>query len=120
MAKSKEKKAKFEWKGYVNINIPESEHSKLEKFVSDEKNVFFSYNQMLTQNYQIKQYFDDYTESIKTTVVCHDADSPNFGYALSAFAEDWFTSLAVLIYKHCEIADSDWDNASSVTMRKFG
>lgn len=118
--KKDKKKTKFVWKGYANVGITEPDVSGLEKFVADEKQVFSLYNQMLVTNYQIKLYFDDYTESIKCVAVCHQPDDPNFGFALSSYAEDWYTALAVMIYKHHTICDRDWDNASSKTLRKFG
>lgn len=120
MSKKEKKKTKFEWKGYCNINILESHQSALEAYAADEKTVFYQYNALLVTNYQIKQYFDDYSESIKTVIVCHNPESSNFGFALSSYAEDWYTSIAVAMYKHYEIAQADWDNASSKTIRKFG
>lgn len=118
--KAKAKTPKFEWKGYANVGITEAYVADLEKYVKDEKSVFADYNQMLVTNYQIKLYFDDYSESIKCVAVCHQHDDPNFGYALSAFAENWYEALAVMIFKHIHICERDWDNASSKTVRKYG
>lgn len=118
--KKDKKKPKFVWKGYCNVGITEPDVSALEKFVSDEKTVFAEYNQMLVTNYQIKIYFDDYSESMKCVAVCHQHDDPNFGYALTSYAEDWYTAIAVMIFKHLKLCDKDWDNASSKTLRKFG
>lgn len=120
MAKKSEKAAKFEWKGYVNVNITQDQIPALEKLATDEKNVFFSYNAMLTTNYQIKQYYDDYVDGIKTVATCYDSKSPNFGYALSAYADNWYNSLACLIFKHNEVCDGDWLDGNTVTMPKFG
>lgn len=121
MARKKaDKEPKFEWKGYVNINIPTNLVDQLEIYASDAKAVYADYNAMLMGNYQIKQFYDAYTESIKTVAVCYNHEDPNFGYAASAFAEDFFTSLAVLLFKHNVICEVDWDNASSKTMKKFG
>lgn len=113
-------KPKFEWLGYVNIHIPESKVSALEAFVSDDKNVYVLYNQLLTTRYTFKQFYDDYTDSIKTTVTCYQHDSVNFGYALSAYADNWYDSLAILIFKHEVLADRDWSSAQSKKVRKFG
>lgn len=120
MAKKKKEEVKFEWAGYVNIDIPENRHSDLEIYIADDKQIFFQYNTLLTTNYQIKQYWDDYVEAIKTNAVCYDPESPNFGYALSSFADDWYTSLAVLCYKHFEYAQGDWKAMASNKIKKFG
>jgi len=120
MAKKKAKAKQFEFKGYVNIDIPEKEVSALEIFAADDKQVFFEYNAILTTNYTVKQYYDDYSEAIKTVATCFDEDNANFGYSLSAYADDWYTSLAVLLYKHLVLADRDWDSAKSNKIKKFG
>lgn len=120
MAKSDKKKPKFDWQGYVNIDVPERKHTDLEQYVADDKQVFFCYNSLLTTDYQFKQYFDSYTQAIKTVVTCYNADSENFGYAMTAYAEDWYTSLAVAIYKHMVLADGIWSSAASNKVKRFG
>ena len=104
----------------MNVGITEADIPDLEKFVKDEKTVFSEYNQMLFLNYQIKMYFDDYSESIKCVAVCHQHDDPNFGYALTSYTENWFEALAVMIFKHLHICHKSWDSATSKTMRKYG
>ena len=120
MAKKKLETKKFDWQGYVNIDVPENRHGDLEKYISDEKQIFFQYNVLLTTNYQVKQYFDTYVDAIKTNAVCYDENSPNFGYALSSYAEDWYTSLAVLCYKHFVYSDGDWHSVASNKVKRFG
>jgi len=120
MTKKVNDKANFTWKGYKNINITSDLEAEVEKFVSDDKNVFHSFNEMLVTGYQIKIYFDEKTESMKAVATCFDGDSVNHGYALSAWASDWYTALAVLIFKHCEIAEKVWEDASVSKINKFG
>lgn len=120
MPKKAKAKPKFEWQGYVNIDVPESKHTELEKFVSDDKTVFFEYNAMLTTDYKITQYFDTYVQGIKTTCTCYNAESSNFGYCLTSYAEDWYTSLAVLVFKHLKYSDRDWHSVASNKIKRFG
>jgi len=121
MAKKTSKNTpKFKWEGYVSVHIPESSVPAMEAFVTDEKNVYQLYNSMLTTDYQFKQYFDTYTDSIKTTIVCHNSDSENFGYAMSAYADNWYDSLAIAIFKHEVLTDRDWNSMAVKKVRKFG
>lgn len=120
MPKKDTKAPKFEWQGYVNIDIPEKQHSALEKFIADDKHVFAQYSALIFTNYQIKQYFDEYVEGVKTVAVCYNHDDPNFGYALSSYADDWYTSLGVLLYKHFEYSQADWSSQASNKVKRFG
>lgn len=120
MAKKAPKTPKFEWQGYVNIDLPEKEHSKLEKFATDEKHVFAQWTAMLYGNYQIKLYFDDYNDAIKCVATCYNHEDVNFGFALSSYADDWYTALAVMMYKHFEYSQTDWSSVSSKKIKRFG
>lgn len=120
MAKDKKPSQTFKWNGYKNISIPESHSSEVDRFVADSENVFFTFNQLITTDYTFKFYFDGKSESYKCTVTCYNPDSSNYGYALSAYAADWFTALAVLIYKHTEIADSDWNSVAVDKLNSYG
>ena len=114
------KKKKFVWAGYVNCTIPESHNDAVMKLVKDEKNVFFSYNQMLVDQYNVAIKFDPEQESFKAIATCYNPESSNFGKALSSFAGDWYTALAVLVYKHCELLDKDWGDTSTNDKKSFG
>lgn len=120
LAKQPNDKGNFTWKGYKNINITSDLESDVEKFVEDDKNVFYSFNEMLVTGYQIKIYFDEKNESMKALATCFDADSVNYGYAMSAWAGDWYTALAVLIFKHYEVADKIWEDGTVTKVNKFG
>lgn len=120
MAKKAKKPAKFEWQGYVNIDIPESRHDELERFASDDKHVYAQYTAMLYGNYQIKTYFDTYNDAIKCVATCYDPESVNFGYALSSYADDWYTALAVMMFKHFEYSQTDWSSVSAKKIKRFG
>lgn len=114
------KKKKFVWAGYVNCSIPESHHDAVKALMKDEKNVFYSYNQMLTLDYQISLKYDPDQESFKAVATCYDPESTNFGKALSAFAGDWYSALAVLIYKHFELLKMDWGETDVKEKKAFG
>lgn len=110
----------FKWLGYKNIHIPEIMRESAQAFCTDEKNVWFSFNQLLIKGYTVKVYFDKKQESFKCTLTCQSHEEANFGYAMSSYAGDWYTSLAICIYKHYELADEDWSSIESKASKSFG
>lgn len=121
MAKKTSKdKISFEFKGYININIHESQYPAVEKFMSDDKSIWHDFTTMVSTGYTFKFYYDGNSEAYKVVVTCFYNESPNFGYSMSAYGNDWFTALAAVLFKHVEIADGDWSSFSSTTNRKFG
>ena len=119
-AKKKSKQAKVEWIGYQNISIPTSMVEGCEKYIADTKEVWSDYTEILVEGYTVKMYYDKDEESYKATLTCFIAESPNAGFALSAFGGDWFTALAVVLYKHSYVADGDWSSVANTSKRKFG
>lgn len=114
--KSTKKEEKFVWKGYVNVAIPATETKAVEAFIKDDSNTFAQWNKMLMEGYQFKFYYNKKEGTMKVNATCYDADDDNFGYCLSAFAGDWYTALAVVIFKHLKVTDTIWtDYASSVS-----
>lgn len=119
MATKKKSKA-FVFKGYVNINL-RSEHTEdVNKTIADRASVLEAYNRLLWASYSFKFYTKGEEESIKLTVTCFDDKSPNFGHALSSYGQDWYVALAVLCYKHFDIAGEDWTSVSSSINSPFG
>ena len=120
MPKKTTKEQKFVWKGYCNIHIPTNSEDAVLAFIKDEKTVFFEQNQLLITDYTIKFQVDKKSDAIKCTATCYDPDNPNFGHALSAYSDDWYSAMAVLIYKHTQIADRDWTENIQPERRSFG
>jgi hypothetical protein len=119
MAKKKDS-AKFVWKGYANINVPVSEESKLEKFVKDDKDVWVRYTSILQDGYRVSFSHDNDKNVVRCSATCHNPDDPNFGMAMSSFAGDWYTSLAVMLFKHFFVSDTLWGETQTSTERKWG
>lgn len=121
MVKSKKtKKPVFKWLGYANISIPNSMSSQCEARIKDEKSVMEFFSEMQWLGYTFKFYADKASESIKVTCTCYVEDSPNFGWALSAYAGNWYTALAVLTFKHYDIAKENWTDFDSETKQSYG
>lgn len=118
--KANNKAKKFQWKGYVNCNIPATHEDAVMAYVKDEKTVFALMNSLLQGDYRIAFSTDDRSGGIKCALTCYDMDDENGGKCLSSFAGDWYTALAVALYKHVELLDKIWDDAQLPSEKKFG
>lgn len=118
--KTTKNKEKYEWKGYVNVNIPTEAIPDVELFISDEKEVFQSIVTALSQLNTMKVYYDDKQDSFKCTLMSYEPDSPNYGHAMSGYGSDWYTAVAVTLYKHFTICNCDWSIQAITTGRSFG
>lgn len=117
---TKKSTKQFKWQGYVNIDIPASHVGDAKKFIADDKNVWYSFNQIMVDGYQVKVYFDNSHENFKCVLTCYADNSPNFGYALSAFGDDWYTAIAVVLFKHYELTDGNWNESATSISNPFG
>lgn len=106
--KSNKKTTKFEFKGYANINVPEAHHNQIEKHIANSQGVYEEINTLAVDGYSIKIYYDSEQENFRASITCMNAEDGNFGYVLGAYAGDWYTALAVLTYKHFDVAKENW------------
>ena len=119
-AKKSSSKTEFTYRGYANINITESLEASAEAYIKDDKNVWYDFQANLIRGLSIKVYFDSESESFKAVATDFNPESPNHGMSLAAYASDWYTAIAVLLYKHTAIAEGDWTSFTSSVKKKFG
>lgn len=110
----------FEFRGYVNIEIPESAERALEAFVADADGVYRAWAETIMDGYSIRQVTDPISNSIRTNLTCMNAASPNFGKSMGAWAETPFLSLVCVLFKHHTIAGGIWGETKSAKKRSFG
>lgn len=114
------KSATFKWQGYCNINITEHLVDDAQQYMTDDKTVWFEFNQALTSDYRISLNYDGDQENFKATMTCYAPDDENFGYAMSAYGGDFYTAIAAVLFKHFHVADKSWQEYKSATKRSFG
>lgn len=119
MAKKSNSK-KVAWKGYVNIPIPTKMVERAERFCKDSDNVFSQMNQLIYEGYSIKFVQGSEEGQIRCNLYCADPDSDNAGLSLGAWAGDWYTALAVAIFKHQIVAKGLWDGYEKPDLGSFG
>jgi len=114
------KKAKFEWKGYVNVTVSETEATALKTYMADDKLVFQEMSQVIVEGYTIKIYYDDVKANFRASLTCYKVDDDNYGFMLGAFADDWYTALVVLLFKHYRVAKETWSDYQQQDTRSYG
>ena len=106
--KPNKKTKSFEFKGYANINVPDSLSNAIEKHIKDAQAVYEEVNTLARDGYSLKVYYDSAQENYRASITCMNAEDDNFGYVLSSYAGDWYTALAVLTFKHFDVAKETW------------
>jgi len=118
--KTSKKTRRFEFKGYVNIAVPQSHENKIQDHISDAQAVYEELNTLLVDGYSLKIYYDDDSTNYRASLTCMSAEDSNYGYVLGSYAQDWFTALAVLTYKHFDISKESWSRYTQDTKKGFG
>lgn len=111
---------KFKWNGYVNVPIPADIVDEVEAYMKDTNVVWADYNQAVIDGYRFSQSYDEDNKSFKASLTCYDGDSDNFGKAMSSFGSDFYTALAVVLYKHFHITGEDWNGFEAPARKSFG
>lgn len=99
---------KFQFNGYVNIHVAESETDKVNKHIADTQTIYEEINELAKDGYSLKIYYDSEQANFRASITCMNAEDDNYGYVLSAYASDWFTAIGVLTYKHYDVAKESW------------
>ena len=118
--KKKKDDSGYVWKGYCNVSIPSSKVPDAEKYIKNQDQVHQHLVTAFSQGISVKLYFDDKSDSYKCVLQDYNADSPNYGYAMSAFGSDWFVALSSALFKHFVLSKGDWQIEHMDTKRSFG
>ena len=110
----------FVFKGYVNIGITEKQTPEFLSYLKDHDRVWNDYAQVLVDGYAVKATFDGEEASYRVSLTGFANTGDNFGYVIGGFADDWFTALAVVLFKHYYVAKENWQDYADTPTRKFG
>jgi hypothetical protein len=116
--KTNDNKAK--WAGYANISIPQTHEDKVLEYIKDSDNVWLKLTAALDEGYQIKFAKDVENDTVRCNMYASLKGMENAGLSLGGFGSDWYTALAVVMYKHHEIAKELWEGYEKPIDRKFG
>lgn len=118
--KSNKKTNTFTFNGYANIGIPDSMSNLVEQHIKDAQAIFEEVNTLAVDGYSIKIYHDSEQGNFRASLTCMNAEDDNYGFVLSAYAADWFTALAVLTFKHFDVAKENWQDYTQKSTGGWG
>lgn len=113
-------KKQFVFKGYVNISISEKHDTELKKYLADKERVYLDFAQCLQDGYAIKNHFDAENANHRCSITGFESTGDNFGYVIGGFAGDWYTALAVVLYKHFYVSNEAWTEFVTDTKNNYG
>lgn len=113
-------KDKFEWRGYVNVELSGEVKEEARAFMDDQIAVTEAVEDAITGQYRVRLEEDKDSGGIKCVMICHDEKSPNYGKAMAGYARTWFDALGVTMFKHFVICSGDWGEGGSVGSFEFG
>lgn len=117
---SSSKASKFKFQGYVNINISEAQTPEFLSYLKDHDRVWNDYAQCLVDGYAIKANFDAENANYRVSVTGFEDTGDNYGFVIGGFADDWFTALAVVLFKHYYVSKENWQSFHQPENKRFG
>lgn len=103
------KAKKIKWKGFANIDIPDSQRERARTYIFEGDAVETDLQTMIADNYKITMSQNEVSGSVTCTATCNNEQSMNAGYSLSGYGKDWLCACGSLLFKHFKIADCDWE-----------
>lgn len=104
----RDEKAKFEFKGFVNIPLDDQAKDAIANSQMDDQALMGDLSSLLLTGYRIGMQWEDYSQAVQVTLTCRDEGSTNYGFAISSRHPDPRTALISVLYKHFEITEGDW------------
>lgn len=102
---------------FVNYTLPETHGDALAAYMGKADKVYADWTSLLRAGYRVGFSYDSRTDAIICSLTARDEGDPNFGKTMTSFAGDWYTALAVAMYKHYTALNEDWTSVSSPTHR---
>lgn len=106
--KSNKTDDKPDFKGFINIDIPQDRKIECRKFIQQQEECTLLVEQAIASGYKLSMTKNNKTDSHIASMQCNDAKSKNAGYVLSAHASHWYDALAVLMWKHFIFLEQNW------------
>lgn len=108
-AKSKPKNGKVDFKGFVNYRLSEEDKENFMAWEYDDHDLFLLIAGDNQQGYKLTMSFNSENDTFVATYMCNDPESPNAGYCLSAYGNDWYLALKTLTFKHNVVLEGQWN-----------
>jgi len=107
------KKQTMEWGGFLNVRLSDEQKAQFEIWCREMgDDVWELFLQALMQGMKLSIIYDPeadtYTASLTNSPRCSCGVSSM--YVLSAFAQNWHTAIALVLFKHYQILGGTWEH----------
>lgn len=103
------KKKSDSWKGFLNHRLSPEHREMFGAWDFDGDDVWLFISQANTEGYRFSTSYNTQNSTYNAILQCTDADSPNYGYSLSAYAQEWYTAVRLVLFKHIVVFQYVWD-----------
>lgn len=108
-------KPAYEAVKWVNRMLTEEEKERHDAAKLDPTKTFKGVLAVALQGYNIALKWDGYSNCYQATLIPFNTASGNYGFGLSARAADPHRALSLLLFKHYEVLQEDWQQAYKPT-----
>lgn len=102
------KSEKVEFRGFANVELSNETKLEAKEWMRNLEDVQVEIDDFFAKQYKIGIMKSEQTGGYQATAFCQNADEPNAGYILSAYAPTWYDALCLLTYKHAIYCEGVW------------
>lgn len=109
------------WTVFVDCPLPEGAFPEIQATFPSPESVFDTIQDLVVHSYRVSVAYNPTNDACVASLTCRDDDSPNAGKTLTAYADDWYTALQVVLFKHIVVLDMLWGGKEGAPPRpRFG
>lgn len=105
---------------FVNISLSESDAEKVTAYAANSDEVFRAFEDLCVAGYRVGFSYDAQRDALICSLTCKAQGAPNEGKTMTSFAGDWYTALAVSLYKHYVLTNEVWSSDTKANRPAFG
>jgi hypothetical protein len=98
---------KREFKGWVNISLPNDAKAKFFAWCEGQK-LDDLISRVLVGEYRLSLYRDEYNDCMAASLTCWNRSTDQYGYSLSMRGDDGLTAMWRVLYVHFEFTQENW------------
>lgn len=96
---------------WVNRQLSSDEKEQHDSGNSTPQKTFKDLLALALGGYNISLKWDNYSKCYQATLIPFNEASPNYGFGLSARAAEPYRAISLLLFKHYEVLQEDWQQA---------
>lgn len=112
---------KAEFRGFFNYSLNDEQKADCKTWIRKEEEVAIGIQDSIASGYKVSVGLDSKGVGYQASMQCNNVKDANAGLCLSAYANNWYDALAVLMFKHIVILEKTWEeNEQPQDLEDFG